>query len=80
MARRIPRAAKADCPECDSIIYFDRRPRLGQIVFCSDCQSRLEVISKHPLLLSWNFDDEFVDLNDGFDDAPYLLDDYNWMT
>jgi len=41
------------CPECDSRIYFDRRPDNGQMLVCPECETSLEVISVNPIRLDW---------------------------
>ena len=35
----------ARCPECDSRIYFDRRPDVGEIIVCPECEASLETVS-----------------------------------
>lgn len=47
------RALMARCPECDSRIYFDRRPDNGQMIVCPECETSLEVISVNPIRLDW---------------------------
>jgi lysine biosynthesis protein LysW len=59
----------ARCPECDSRIYFERRPDTGEMISCPECDTLLEVISVAPLRLDWaseepvgaqtNWDDDF---------------------
>lgn len=43
----------ARCPECDSRIYFERRPDTGEMISCPECDTLLEVISISPLKLDW---------------------------
>ncbi len=43
----------ARCPECDSRIYFDRRPDNGQMIVCPECEACLEVIRNNPIRLDW---------------------------
>lgn len=43
----------ARCPECDSRIYFERRPDTGEMISCPECDTLLEVISVSPLRLDW---------------------------
>ena len=47
----------ARCPECDSRVYFERRPDVGQIIVCPECETSLEVISANPVRLDWAFDE-----------------------
>ena len=69
----------ARCPECDSRIYFERRPDVGEMISCPECDTLLEVISVAPLRLDWasdepvgavaNWEDDFFsDQDDDFDD------------
>ncbi len=53
----------AYCPECDSKINV-KSPKLGQIVSCRVCDTRLEVVDLKPLELDWAFEDDFDDLDD----------------
>jgi len=47
----------ARCPECDSRIYFERRPDAGQIIVCPECETSLEVISVSPIRLDWAYEE-----------------------
>ncbi len=47
----------ARCPECDSRIYFERRPDTGEMISCPECDTLLEVISVSPLRLDWAADE-----------------------
>jgi lysine biosynthesis protein LysW len=56
------RPLTARCPECDSRIYFDRPPDIGQILACPECETSLEVIGANPVKLDWAYDegDRFI--------------------
>lgn len=41
---------KSNCPICDGIIEIDS-PVMGELVYCKDCSSELEVVSLNPLRL-----------------------------
>ena len=43
----------ARCLECDSRIYFERKPDLGQIIVCPECNTSLEVIRTSPIKFGW---------------------------
>jgi len=43
----------ARCLECDSRIYFERRPEAGQIIVCPECETSLEVIRTSPIRFGW---------------------------
>lgn len=47
----------ARCLECDSRIYFERRPDAGEIIVCPECETSLEVIRSSPIRFGWP-DDE----------------------
>jgi lysine biosynthesis protein LysW len=53
----------AYCPECDAKINI-KSPKLGQIVSCRVCDTRLEVVDLKPLELDWAFEDDFEDMDD----------------
>ena len=52
---------EADCPSCGELIYFDRQPRLAELVYCWYCEEELEVIGIDPVLLDYPFEDEDFD-------------------
>ena len=64
---------RAICPDCDEDVVFATRPRLGQVVYCSSCDARLEVVEVDPLELDWALDAEDDDLDDK--DDEYWDDD-----
>jgi hypothetical protein len=43
----------ARCLECDSRIYFERRPDVGQIIVCPECETSLEVVRSSPIRFDW---------------------------
>ena len=69
----------AYCPECDAKLNI-KSPKLGQIVSCRVCDTRLEVVDLKPLELDWAFEDEFDDLEieedvEDFEDGEYEYED-----
>jgi lysine biosynthesis protein LysW len=70
----------AYCPECNGKVTLKKRPRLGQVVTCRHCDTRLEVIEVMPLELDWAFEDSsYEDERDTFDYdfADLTLDEYD---
>jgi lysine biosynthesis protein LysW len=65
----------AYCPECDAKINV-KSPKLGQIVVCRVCDTRLEVVDLRPLELDWAFEDDFDDMDLVDDDEEYEDEDY----
>jgi lysine biosynthesis protein LysW len=64
----------AYCPECDAKINV-KSPKLGQIVSCRVCDTRLEIVDLKPLELDWAFEDDLDDFDDlEFDDNEELED------
>lgn len=56
----------ADCPSCATRIYLSRRPRLGDIIICRECEETLEVVRLTPLELDWALlddDESWVDVD-----------------
>lgn len=47
----------AECPECASETTFVKEPRVGQVVFCAICGTKLEVAYLRPIMLDYAFDD-----------------------
>ena len=75
----------ARCLECDSRIYFERKPDLGQIIVCPECETSLEVIRSSPIRFDWADEgsqrggSEAVDLDEFFsnlDEEDEYEDDY----
>lgn len=59
----------AICPECDEDIYIRHMPKLGDIVYCPSCETRLEVVNLNPLELDWPWEeDEEEEEEDLFDE------------
>ncbi|MDH4137335.1 MAG: lysine biosynthesis protein LysW [Anaerolineae bacterium] len=58
----------ASCPECEARINFDElvEVKVGERVFCPECDIELEVISVKPPTLDYVFDDE--DWEEDWDD------------
>jgi lysine biosynthesis protein LysW len=71
------------CPSCDESIRFSKRPRLGEIIVCYECEETLKVVSLSPLKVNWffwndnqNWSEAGVD--DHADDIYTQHDHYNW--
>lgn len=60
----------AYCPDCNSEIYFSKRPALGQTVTCKECSAHLEVVETNPIELDWTLEEEELD-----DEFEYEYDD-----
>ena len=61
----------AACPGCDQNIYLRRSPKMGDMVYCDNCEADLEVVGLNPTELDWPWEedeDEFVDDDDWDDD------------
>ena len=43
----------ARCLDCDSRIYFERRPDVGEIIVCPECETSLEVNRVNPIRFVW---------------------------
>jgi alpha-aminoadipate carrier protein LysW len=48
--------AYAVCPGCDENVYIPGAPKLGQKVFCKECEAELEVVNLDPVELDWPYD------------------------
>ena len=61
---------KANCVSCQEMVDAGRQPHLGDVVSCSKCDARLEVIWLDPLELDWPADDydDYDDFDEGFSD------------
>jgi len=60
------------CIDCDEPIYLESKPKIGQIITCSNCDAQLEVIDIDPIELDWAYlepeEDEDWDWEDDDDD------------
>ena len=81
-------ALMARCLECDSRIYFERKPDVGEIIVCPECETSLEVVWSSPIRFGWpddqgerggggpvNLDEYFRDLDDEETETEYGFDD-----
>ncbi len=60
------------CPNCESRVKINAKPRLGQIYICDSCDMELALTRLNPPALDWPefFDDEFEEAL--YDDEDYL--------
>jgi lysine biosynthesis protein LysW len=65
----------AECPECDSINTFITMPKVGQIIFCALCGTKLEVAYLRPIMLDFADDDMNQDYESVYEDQEFE-DDY----
>ena len=76
-------SSNAKCPMCGAIVKVPSDSKLGDMVYCDQCDAELEVINLKPLELDWPLDDyeeEYdYDDEDGYydDDEDYDDDDYD---
>ena len=61
---------KASCVSCKEVVDVGNNPGLGDMVSCSKCDARLEVIWLAPLELDWPADeyDDYDEDEEGYDD------------
>ncbi|NLT72607.1 MAG: hypothetical protein GXX94_00225 [Chloroflexi bacterium] len=56
----------AACPGCDQNIFLKPNYKLGDIVYCDNCEADLEIVSVNPLELDWPWEED--ESEDEFDD------------
>jgi len=49
---------KAVCPSCTAQVNLGPKPKMGQHIFCLECDNELQIVSLDPLELDWPFDDD----------------------
>ena len=54
------------CPECGSTVELKKRPHIGDLVYCPECDEDYEVVRLNPVIeLDWPWDeDEWDDWED----------------
>ncbi|MBE2202686.1 MAG: hypothetical protein IAE79_29005 [Anaerolinea sp.] len=65
---------QAKCPACGATLTFTTALKFEQIIECTSCDARLEIISLDPLELDWAFEDDDYDHSED-DDYDYDEDD-----
>jgi lysine biosynthesis protein LysW len=48
----------AVCPSCAVRIHFNKKPGLGDIIVCHECEETLEVVRLVPLKVDWSLLDD----------------------
>lgn len=60
---------KAECPACNAMTNVSAKPKMGQRVVCSVCDTELEVVWLSPVELDWPYDDDEEEDYDLYDDS-----------
>lgn len=63
----------SNCPICDENVYVDAKMVQGDIVFCEECDSDLELVGLDPIELDVQMDD--LDFDFGEDDEEETEDE-----
>lgn len=58
----------AACPGCDQNIFLRKTPKLGDIVYCDNCEADLEVVSVDPIELDWPWEEDEYEDDEDLDD------------
>ncbi len=66
----VKQQATAVCPSCGADVELGRKPQIGDLVVCPECEAELEVISVNPLELDWAYDEP--------DEAVWQEDEEQW--
>ncbi|MCA9957705.1 MAG: hypothetical protein KC413_01580 [Anaerolineales bacterium] len=64
---------QAKCPACGATIALPSTLKEGQVIECSSCDAKLEVISADPVELDWAFEDD--DYEYDYEDDGYEYDE-----
>lgn len=68
---------KGKCPMCGAALEAPSNAKVGDLVYCDQCDAELEIVSLKPLELDWPLDD-YEDYNDENDFAyEYEDGDYD---
>lgn len=67
-------ALSAECPECSTEKVFLQEPKVGQLVYCALCGTKLEVAYLRPIMLDYvdDFSESYVD---GYENEEIDYDD-----
>lgn len=64
-----------NCPVCNENVYVDAKMVQGDIVFCEDCNSDLELVGLDPIELDvQEGGEDFEDLSDDDDDDEFAFE------
>ena len=66
----------AECPSCGEMVFFTKRPEIGEYVECKYCEEALEVIDLEPVLLDFPLEEDGYDDDYDYDDDD--VDDNEW--
>jgi lysine biosynthesis protein LysW len=64
----------AKCPMCGATVQVSEKKKMGDIVFCDQCDAELEIVSLKPIELDWPLDDYDAEA-EGEDEEGWDLDD-----
>lgn len=67
---------QAKCPACGATLTFTTALKFEQIIECTSCDAKLEIISLDPLELDWAFEDDDYSEDDDYDYDEDDEDDY----
>lgn len=56
------------CPECSENVYVDAESEQGDIIFCDECGTELEIVGLDPIELDIYSEDDFDDFDDEDED------------
>jgi lysine biosynthesis protein LysW len=63
----------AACPGCDQNILLRRTIKLGDVVYCDNCEADLEIVNVNPVELDWPWEED--ETEDDFDTEDEEWDD-----
>jgi alpha-aminoadipate carrier protein LysW len=61
----------AQCLSCGNEILFNKNPKMGMLVACSECGAELEVVWLDPLEVDWPYNDWDEEDDEELDDDDY---------
>jgi len=47
----------SECPNCERMVSVGKNPRIGQLVVCNRCNTKLEIFWLDPIELDWSTSD-----------------------
>lgn len=63
------------CPMCGETVRLKTTNKVGDIIFCQNCDAELEVISLKPVELDWPLDDYEDEMVKEYEDFDWDDDD-----
>ena len=65
-----------ECLACEEGVYVGRDPKIGDYIYCHNCDAEFQITDLDPILIDWPDEEDYFDQEEGYYDEIHDENDF----